>query len=123
MKADYMIITDLNQSPCVTHRKDVLTTKKIKSKLVRDDRLIIVIKEIESWYLAGLDEAALKELGISYPDKDTDTLNKEQFDRLIPGKYVSRIDFMKDILKNFQLETARQKNKSFYYFINKYSIS
>lgn len=82
-----------------------------------------MIKEIESWYLAGLDEAALKELGISYPDKDTDTLNKEQFDRLIPVKYVSRIDFMQEILKNFQLETARQKNKSFYYFINKYSIS
>ncbi|NIM16884.1 MAG: DUF4276 family protein [Candidatus Aminicenantes bacterium] len=119
MKANYMILTDIDHSPCVTHRKKLLKAKKIKNRLVGDDKIIVVIKEIESWYLAGLDQAALKKLGISYHDKGTDTLTKEQFDRLISAKYVSRIDFMQEILENFRLETAKQNNKSFKYFIRK----
>jgi hypothetical protein len=121
MKAHYMILTDIDHSPCVTHRKKLLKTKKIKNRLVGDDRIIVVIKEIESWYLAGLDQAALKKLGISYRDKGTNTLTKEQFDRLISAKYISRIDFMQEILENFRMETAKQNNKSFSYFISKFT--
>jgi hypothetical protein len=122
MKADYMILTDINHSPCVTQRKNLLKTKKIKSRLVEDDKIIVVIKEIESWYLAGLERETLKKLGISYSEKRTDSLTKERFDRLISDKYVSRIDFMQEILENFQVETAKQKNKSFNYFITKSNI-
>jgi hypothetical protein len=119
MKADYIILTDMNHSPCVTQRKNLLKTKKIKSRLVEDDKIIIVIKEIESWYLAGLDRGTLKKLGISYSEKRTDSLTKERFDGLMSDKYVSRIDFMQEIPENFQVETAKQKNKSFNYFIQK----
>jgi hypothetical protein len=56
---------------------------------------------------------------ILYRDKGTDTLTKEKFDRLISAKYVSRIDFMQEILENFRMETAKQNNKSFRYFIRK----
>lgn len=122
MKADYMILTDIDHSPCVTQRKNLLKTKKIKSRLVEDDNIFVVIKEIESWYLAGLDREILKKLGISYSEKRTDSLTKERFDRLISDKYVSRIDFMQEILENFQVETAKQKNKSFNYFINKKNL-
>ncbi len=119
MKADYIILTDINHSPCVTQRKNLLKTKKIKSRLVEDDNIFVVIKEIESWYLAGLDKETHKKLGISYSEKRTDSLTKERFDGLMSNKYVSRIDFMQEILENFQLETAKQKNKSFNYFSKK----
>ncbi|MDI6767583.1 MAG: hypothetical protein QME52_12240, partial [Bacteroidota bacterium] len=53
--------------------------------------------------------------------KDTDDTTKEQFNRLIPEKYDSRIDFMSEILNNFSFKTAKRKNRSFKYFIEKYN--
>ena len=49
-----------------------------------------------------------------------DNITKEKFDALIPKKFTSRIDFMLEILKNFSIEIAKQKNNSFKYFIEKY---
>jgi hypothetical protein len=79
-----------------------------------------VIKEIESWYLAGLTAKDLEKLNIDYKKKKTDNLTKEQFNRLIPKKFISRIDFMQEVLKHFHLETAKQNNQSFKYFLEKY---
>lgn len=78
-----------------------------------------MIKEIESWYLAGLDAQACKEFNI-HNVPETDSITKEQFDALIPEKFISRIDFMLEILKVFSIESAKQKNMSFKYFIMKY---
>jgi hypothetical protein len=118
--ADFFIMTDINHSPCITHKKEELKKKKIKYKTLNGDNIIVVIKEIESWYLAGLTAKGLEKLNINSKIKETDNLTKEQFDRLIPSKFVSRIDFMQEVLKHFHLETARRKNKSFNYFFEKY---
>lgn len=120
MKADFFIITDINHSPCITHRKEGLKERKIKYKAVNKEKIIVAIKEIESWYLAGLSAKGLEKLNIDYKKKRTDNLTKEQFDRLIPGKFISRIDFMQEVLKHFHLETAKQNNQSFKYFLEKY---
>jgi hypothetical protein len=79
----------------------------------------VVIKEIESWYLAGLDDRSSKRLGTRYLNT-TDNVTKEQFNDLIPKKFDSRIDFMQEILKCFHTETGKQKNTSFRYFLEKY---
>ncbi|MHC4361138.1 MAG: hypothetical protein ACYSTN_10185, partial [Planctomycetota bacterium] len=82
------------------------------------NNVIVIVKEIESWYLAGLDSKNCKKLGIKVFRK-TDNITKEQFDKLRPRKFNSRIDFMIEILKRFSMETAKRKNKSFDYFIAK----
>ena len=86
------------------------------------NNLIIVVKEIEGWYLAGLDDESCEELGLR-PFRSTDDITKEHFNNLIPNKFDSRIDFMIEILKRFSFETAKQKNKSFSYFMLKFSGS
>jgi hypothetical protein len=69
----------------------------------------VVIKEIESWYYAGLSIESVQNLNVpSLPF--TDDLTKEDFNRLIPKKYDSRIDFMFEILKYFSIDAARKKN-------------
>lgn len=57
MDADYFYIVDINKLPCVIAKK-----QNIKNSLTNIDqgRIIVVIKEIESWYLAGLDERECK---------------------------------------------------------------
>ncbi|MFH1563263.1 MAG: hypothetical protein ABIF11_07620 [Nitrospirota bacterium] len=111
--ADYIYVADINNAPCVT-------AKKQKIKNIDKDKIIVVIKEIEGWYLAGLDDTNSKRLKIPTVTT-TDTITKEQFNRLI-SKNSSRINCMLEILKCFSLKIAWQKNTSFNYFVEKYKI-
>ena len=117
MGADYIYVTDINNSPCVTAKK-----KETQNNLrnIDGDKTIVVIKEIESWYLAGLSDTECERFQM-HTVSVTDTITKEQFNSLIPKKFNSRIDFMSEILKKFSIEIAKHKNKSFGYFIEKYN--
>ena len=118
MGRDYMYVTDVNSSPCVTAKKE-----EIRGSLggIDDSKILVVVKEIESWYLAGVDADSEKELKIGKIPPSTETLTKEDFSRLIPRKFgSSRIDFLREILKKFSIETAKQRNRSLRYCIEKY---
>jgi hypothetical protein len=84
--------------------------------------IVIVIREIESWYLAGLPPDTARRMGVHTSDT-TDNLTKEDFNRMIPAVYDSRIDFMFEILKFFSVEYAAKKNRSFDYFVHRYHIA
>ncbi|UZE92858.1 MAG: hypothetical protein IB616_00940 [Methanosarcinales archaeon] len=116
MNADYIYATDIDDAPCVTAKK-----QEIQNRLRNLDtnRTIVILKEIESWYLAGLSNEDLQKFKIRSFGA-TEDINKEQFNSLIPKKFSSRIDFMLEILKSFSNEIAKQKNGSFRYFIEKY---
>lgn len=116
MGADYLFISDINNSPCVTIRK-----QKIQNQLknIESDKIIIVIKEIEGWYLAGLPDSEAAKLNMK-PYRDTDSITKEQFNHLKPDMFDSRIDFMLEILKIYSIQNAKKKNISFKYFIDKF---
>jgi hypothetical protein len=117
MKADYICIGDIDDVPCITAKKEKITDDF--SKKITVDRIAIVIKEIESWYLAGLDETVSKKLGIRKKIKTTDNITKEHFNQLIPKK-MPRPEFMLKILENYDVEVADGKNRSFGYFLNKW---
>lgn len=115
MNSDYFYLRDINRDPCITAKKERIQNEY---EQIDNNRIIIVIKEIESWYLAGLDDESSKKVRIS-PHKITDNITKEQFNSLIPKKFDSRIDFMSEILKYFSVEIAKRKNGSFRYFMEK----
>ncbi|MBA7514464.1 hypothetical protein ES705_06493 [subsurface metagenome] len=112
MKAGYIYVTDINDSPCITARKQEILDEV---KNVDENRIVVVIKEIEGWYLAGLGIRQCKDLGICTLNS-TDKITKEQFDGLIPREFYSRINFMLEILNCFSISVAKQKNRSFKYF-------
>jgi hypothetical protein len=120
MGAEYIFVTDNNKAPCVTFRKQEIQEKFCKKIGIDKNKIIVVIKEIESWYLAGLDSKQCKRLKISYL-KNTKDVTKENFNDLIPQKF-SKIDFMLEVLKLFSIEEAKQKNISFRYFFEKYNL-
>jgi len=117
MGADYIYVADINNSPCVTAQKQE-TQNKLRN--IDEERIIVVIKEIESWYLAGLGNTEAEKFKIRTFGV-TDTITKEQFNSLIPKTFDSRIDFLLEILKFFSIEIAKQKNRSFRYCIEKYN--
>jgi hypothetical protein len=118
---DYIFIADIDNSPCKTARKQKLI-EKIPN--LEQDKIIIVVKEIESWYLAGLDEKACKKLRIRCFD-NTDSITKEDFRHIYSNSIHSRrpeIDFYLDIIKNYDIDIAKRKNRTFRYFCDKFSI-
>lgn len=117
MNANYIYVADINNAPCVTNKRDKIQ-KEFKN--IDRDRIMVVIKEIESWYFAGLDGINCRKLGVARLFNITDNFTKEQFNDMIPKKFDSRIDFMLEILKCFSIEKAKERNKSFKYFIEKY---
>lgn len=116
MPAEYLFVSDLDESPCVTAKKARLASEFEK---LSKDRILIVCKEIESWYLAGLNDEGCRQIRIQKRFGNTDRISKEQFNGMMPKKFVSRIDFMQEIMKVFDRETALAKNTSFGYFTRK----
>ena len=119
MRAHYFYLADINRSPCVTGRKSKL--RKALRKSIDPGKAIIVIKEIESWYPAGLNDERMRSLlGKVVPT--TDDLTKEQFNALIPRRFDSRVDFMMEVLKSFSPKVAARRNRSFPYFREKVGL-
>jgi len=112
-KADIIFSGDKNSSPCVTKRKETFINNSLS---LIEDQIIVVVHEIESWYLAGVTKRDMVKKQLS----STDDVTKEQFNDLIPDKYESRTEYMVEMLKKFSIDQARAKNKSFEYFANKY---
>jgi hypothetical protein len=119
MKNDYIFVADIDTERSVRDKKQILY---YHFSNIDGKSIVIVIKEIESWYYAGLSRESILAFGI--PDlSSTDTLTKEDFNHLIPRKFDSRIDFMFEILKYFSLDSARVKNNSFRFFADRYQLA
>jgi len=119
MKNDYIFVADIDTERSVRDKKQILY---YHFNNIDGGSIIVVIKEIESWYYAGLSrESAMK---LEVPDLSfTNELTKEGFNRLIPRKYDSRIDFMFEILKYFSTDSARMKNHSFRFLVDRYHLA
>jgi hypothetical protein len=118
MNNDYIFIADIDTEYSVRDKKQVLYSH---FSHIDGGSIVVVIKEIESWYYAGLSAESAQHLSV--PDlPSTDELTKEDFNSLIPVKYDSRIDFMFEILKYFSIDTAEKKNHSFEFFTGRYHL-
>lgn len=112
----YIFVTDKGSHPSVEDRKG-----KIQGHVsIDEDKIHVVVIEIEGWYLAGLNKTSLKKLGLKN-HRDTDSLTKNAFVDQIPKKYKkSEIAFKRIILDHFSIEEAKKKNESFRLFYDNY---
>jgi hypothetical protein len=118
MHNDYIFVADIDTERSVRDKKQLLYNWYPD---INGAHIVVVIKEIESWYYAGLPDEALQWFTLpSLPS--TDELTKEGFNDLIPPPYDSRIDFMFEILKSFSPTTAARHNLSFKFFFDRYHL-
>jgi hypothetical protein len=118
MNNDYIFVADIDNEYSVRDKKQVLHSHFTH---IDGGSVIVVIKEIESWYYAGLTHESAVSLDV--PElPSTDNLTKEDFNGLIPRKYDSRIDFMFEILKYFSVAEAGKRNHSFRFFIERHHL-
>jgi hypothetical protein len=115
-KNEYIFTKDMDFPACMTLKKDSI----IKSYSNIDiNKIVIVIMDIEAWYLAGLDRENCDKLKVKY-FVTTDGMTKTEFDHIKPKEFTSDIDFRMEIMKRYDLDVAKLKNKSFKYFLDKY---
>lgn len=117
--SDYIFVRDNDGATCVSSRKEEIVSRFGELALDRR-RILIVKKEIESWYIAGVTNEFCRRNRIS-PEDDTEQFGKRKFDNLIPRDCRSRISFMVDIMKTFSFDDAARRNSSFAYFMRKYA--
>ncbi len=115
---DYIFTADIDELATVNDKKRVV---KHRFSNVENDKIIIVIKEIESWYLAGISEERTVMMNIRIPET-TNTITKEDFNEICHFSYRSRIDFMYELLKYYSLDWAIKRNTSFDYFLNQHKL-
>ena len=116
-KHNYLFLSDLDidKFPCITSRKE----KRINTyEGLESSKIIIVKAEIESWYLAGVDNTLSQFKNFDIPD-NTESVTKEEFDSMI-GE-CSKFDMLMEISKCYDFKLARKRNSSFNYFMNKIS--
>jgi hypothetical protein len=86
---------------------------------LEEHQIIVVSREIESWYLAGISNDSARSLGLGQLSPRTDDLFKEDFKQLIPRRFRSTNDFMLEILNQFDVLLARTRNNSFDYLLRR----
>lgn len=119
---DFIFAKDVDVYPCVSSRKENI--KKEFGESIDDNRIVVVAKTIESWYLAGVDARTLRRLHIKVDDinkidRSTNTIDKAQFNGFFPRDMV-RAEIMCKLLEHYDIEVAKRRNKSFNYFIDKF---
>jgi hypothetical protein len=118
LKGEQDILADADFAPCASSKKELIAARFA----LRDTRhVIVVFREIECWYLAGLGSEACRDFRVPL-HTETHHLTKEVFDGLIPRRYDSRIDWMNEILKRYSLEEAKSRNTSFKYFADRLGL-
>jgi hypothetical protein len=116
MGADYLFLGDLNAYSCFPKKRQALLRR---FKQLDRRQALIVVREIEGWYLAGLENR--NPLRVRVP-ADTSNLTKEQFNSAMPNRFDSRIDYMLEILTFFDINKATKRNPSFHYFARRWGL-
>jgi len=108
---DHLFFADQDTAPCVSSRKS-----KVKQGYpdLTDDRIVVVSREIESWFLAGIQPSHAKRFAIPILGR-TDDLSKADFDEYRKRKFDSDIDSMAEIVKVYSIAEALQRNRTFEY--------
>lgn len=111
MGDDILCLTDITGFRSKKDKREQVQRDHIGN--IGDDRVIIVIKEIESWYLAGVSQPCCGRMRIDYYDR-TDTINKEKFHEIITrSKFIPRSVCCLEMLRNYDVELAKRRNRSF----------
>ncbi len=114
MGAEYIFLSDSDEFS----EPDMKTRKLVeRMPFLEKNCISIIVKEIESWYLAGINNNTHKKLklGKKIPSS-TESVSKEMFDNMLNTSF-TRVESMIEILNSYDSELAMKRNNSFNKFI------
>ncbi len=107
---EVIFLADRDHAPCIQRRIDAV---REKYSVPKEFPIVIVCREIEGWYLAGLADLGNRSLWSGSKNVDVNTIQKLKFNEGKPNRFVYRIDWMIELLKNHDRACARARSASF----------
>jgi hypothetical protein len=119
-RGDLYVLADLRTSPCISAAKE--RAKRGFDNAQVEGRTIIVVPEIEAWYVGAMTAQFCQqhEIAISTDISPMDTAAFENLRQR--ANFSSGLDFMKEILKQYDLVLARGRNPSLDYFCQRIGL-
>lgn len=112
---EYIFTADKDELECITKALN----KNKKEFSIRDEHKIVIVNcEIESWYLAGINDFIKTNYSLTIPT-NTQGVNKEEFDKSYVPTKLDKFSFMTEIAEGYDMTLAKSRNKSFKYFIDR----
>ena len=108
---EYLFFGDADGKSLDERRADIIG----KFTALSPERVFVVQYEIESWYYAGVDETFCNKNRLKHYEYRTDMVTKEDLYRKLPAN-VERFDILMEMLKQYSLTLAVQRNHSLSYF-------
>jgi hypothetical protein len=113
-------LADLRTSPCISAAKE--RAKRGFDNAQVEGRTIIVVPEIEAWYVGAMTAQFCQQHEIAI-STDISAMDKAAFENLRQqANFSSGLDFMKEILKQYDLVLARGRNPSLDYFCQRIGL-
>lgn len=119
---NYVFLADLDSQNYLSFKEKIKHCQDIYPELDYE-KIFIVVEEIESWYLSGIDNA--KEIFSEFEiPGNTDDISKENFEEMIrkSKKFNSKLEFMEQICKDFDFDKAVERNTSLKYFLKELKL-
>ena len=126
MNFNYFFLTDLDTSSCFPEKKDFISRY---IPILNNEKIIVVIKEIESWMIAGIVKEVLYDLGSKKEIVTSLGIHKRRFcsndfyandfDKIVP-RLMSKKLFVMNLLDLYDIRKAKERNNSFRYFFEKF---
>lgn len=113
---NYIFTADKDENNTLNAKRNIILDKY---DFVEEAAIIIVVTEIESWFLAGLSDEMIDNFQME-PFESTEEITKEEFNTMYHKRFRSRIDFMYELMKVYSIDCALEKNRSFRYFWEKF---
>lgn len=118
---NFIFLSDLDSDfyHCITSRKE---KRQQEYSTLPLENIVIVKDEIESWYLAGIEDSINEIYDINIPE-NTENISKEDFEKILENSNVdSKIAFFNEIPKYYNIDLAIKRNNSLKYFIDKINL-
>lgn len=118
MGAEYVFVADMDECPRISDR---VASMKDRYPETSVERIQVVVREIESWYLAGASNTFLADAKVRCPSPRVE-VSKEEFEGLF-AHCLSAVEVKLKILEDYQIELALGRNASLKYFFDTFGSS
>jgi hypothetical protein len=118
LKFEFIFMCDFDSGPCFTVRKNRHSSRYSP---LPNERVLVVKKKIEGWYMAGVDKSFFKKHRLECPG-DVENVDKHVIEEMAQRAKMDLTDFKIELLRNYNWNKGLERCPSLRRLNQKYLI-